>query len=279
MTKDPSFRGQSLAGHGSPQARGASALQALLTELALVLLPRGMTPKLFCELARCAFVEAAADISRLRNGRVNHSRVAAQTGLTRADVKRLLSDNIFNSARRGQTAIERVIYGWRSDREFVARSGHPRRLQVSGAKGSFARLVRKYGGDVPHRAVLDELRRIKVVSDNNGTVELKGSSQLRERYNFAFLSPVLPALIDGLRIASGSPGSDISSSIQRLNLPVEREIDLAIVRNRCTSSAQSMLEGLSHSLGTQVTLPRKRGSPAYRFTITVLLSETGKRKT
>jgi hypothetical protein len=139
--------------------------------------------------------------------------------------------------------------------------------------------VRKYGGDVPHRAVLDELRRIKVVSDNNGTVELRGSSQLRERYDFAFLSPVLPALIDGLRIASGSTASDISSSIQRLNLPVEREIDLAIVRNRCTSSARSMLEGLSHSLGTQVTLPRKRGSPAYRFTITILLSENGKRKT
>ena len=274
MTADTSFRRQNPAGRGSLQTRSGAVLQALLTELALVLLPRGMTPRVFGELARSAFVGAAADISKLRNGRVNHSRVAAQTGVTRADVKRLLSENKFNSVGRGRTAIERVIHGWRTDREFLTPSGYPRRLTISGTKASFARLVRKYGGDVPHKAVLDELRRIEVVSDFNGTVKLKNSSQLRGRYNFAFLSPILPALVEGLRIVSGGAPPDVQSSIQRLVLPVETEIDLAIVRNRCTSSARSMLEGLSHSLGTQVTLPRKRRSAtSYSFTITILLSE------
>src|SRR5215472_13105960 len=97
--------------------RGATVLQHLLTEFALVLLPRGMTPKRFAALARSAFVQAASDMSKLQNGRVNHSRVAAQTGLTRADVKRLLKSNAYGPSNRGQTAVERVIDRWRADRE------------------------------------------------------------------------------------------------------------------------------------------------------------------
>src|SRR5205085_3830883 len=73
--------------------RGASVLQELLTELAFVLLPRGMTPKRFGELARSAFVQAAADMSKLRNGKVNHSRVAAQTGLRDRKSTRLNSSH------------------------------------------------------------------------------------------------------------------------------------------------------------------------------------------
>jgi Family of unknown function (DUF6502) len=260
--------------------RGAAALQQLLTELALVLLPRGMTPKRFGELARSAFVQAAADMSRLRNGRINHSRVAAQTGLTRADVKRLLKDNVIKSTGHGQTAVERVIQGWRTDSEFLTRPGHPKRLRISSTKRSFAQLVRKYGGDVPHRAVLDELRRIGAVNEIEGTVQLQGSRLLRQRHNFSFLSPVLPALIDGLRIASArGQRSGTLSSIQRLSLSPETEVDLSIVRDRCTSSAQSMLDGLAHSLSTEVTVPRRARKPAYSFTVTVLLSEYRARTT
>jgi Family of unknown function (DUF6502) len=253
--------------------RGAAVLQELLTELAFVLLPRGMTPKRFGELVRSAFVQAAADISRLRNGRVNHSRVAAQTGLTRADVKRLLRHNVFTSVHRSQTPLEKVIDGWRSDREFSTRLGHPKRLAISGPKGSFARLVRKYGGDVPHRAVLDELRRIGAVFDASGSVHLKVSSHFRQRHDFGFLSSVLPALIDGLRIASKKAGSNTASSIHRLSLPAETDVDLAIIRDRCISSAQSMLSGLGHSLGTQAAIPRSRRSPKYSFSVTILLAE------
>src|SRR5271154_1631986 len=134
-----------------PQIRGGAGLQGLLTELAAALLPRGMTPKRFSELARSAFVQAAADLSKLRNGRVNHSRVAAQTGLTRADVKRLLWQNGFDAGGHDKTPVENVIEGWRADRAFVTRPGHPRCLPISGSNVSFARLVKKYGGDVPHR--------------------------------------------------------------------------------------------------------------------------------
>jgi hypothetical protein len=189
-------------GRTSSTRDGIAGLQTLLTELAGVLLPRGMTPKWFNELARAAFVQAAANISRPRNGRPNHSRIAVQTGLTRADVKRLLKQNAFESTKRSHTAVERVIEAWRTDPEFIRRPGQPKRLSVSGGRGSFARLVKKYAGDVTPRAVLDELRHIGAVQDCDDAIKLRRPLHLRQRGNFAFLLPVLPVLIDRLRLAS-----------------------------------------------------------------------------
>jgi hypothetical protein len=268
------FRPAYKRANAEPTARrGAAVLEQLLTELAYVLLPRGMTPKRFADLAKSAFVHAAADISKTRSGRVNHSRIAAQTGVTRAVVKRLLSSKTSDAAPRGKPALEKVIDGWRTDREFLTKSGRTRPLMISGPRRSFARLVRKYGGDVPHRAVLDELLRVGVVSNCAGNLHLHHPMQLRERNNFAFLSPALPALVDGLRIVSKNAGS-ASSAIQRLRLPAETDVDLAVLRHRCTSSAQTMLDGLAHSLGPQITAPRRKRASAHWITITVLLAET-----
>jgi hypothetical protein len=263
----------------SVSARGASVLRALLAELASVLLPRGMTPKRFGELARSAFVQVAADMSRLRNGRVNHSRVAAQTGLSRAAVKRFLKSDVFDSVRPDQTPIRKVISGWRTDRRFTGGDGRPKRLRISGSSWSFTSLVKKYGGDVPSRAVLDELRRIGAVRVKDTSVQLQPSVHTYQRPDFVFLSPVLPALIDGIRIASSKTKSGASSSIHRLTLPVLSEVDLAVVRDRCASSAKAMLDGLGHSLGTQVTTPRTERNPAYSFTVTILLAENRAKRT
>jgi Family of unknown function (DUF6502) len=263
---------------GPPATKGVEVLQELLTELAFVLLPRGMTPKRLSEMVRAAFVQVAADISRLRNGKVNHSRVAAQTGLSRADVRRLLRRHALSPLLRSQTPMERVIEGWRTDREFASRPGKPKRLSVSGSRGSFVRLVRKYGGDIPPRAVLEELRRIGAVVDANRSVLLQASPSIRQRHDFGFLSRVLPALVDGLRIASRKPGPSAASSIHRLTLPAETHVDLAIVRDRCISSAQSMLDGLAHSLGTQAATPRTRRAPNHSFSVTILLAENSSKK-
>jgi hypothetical protein len=253
--------------------RGASVLQRLLTELAFVLLPRGMTPKRFGELARSAFVQVAANASKRQNGRVNHSRVAAQTGLSRSDVRRLLSRSVIDSVRADQTPVARVITGWRTDRKFADSDGKPRRLRISGSSISFTSLVKKYGGDIPHRAVLDEMLRIRAVIEANDTVQLQPSLRFEQRQDIGFLSPVLPVLVDGIRIASSKRSAGASSSIYRLSFPVEGEIDLAIVRERCASSVRAMLDGLGQSLGAQVTLPKRTRSSAYSFTVTVLLAE------
>lgn len=253
--------------------RGASVLQRLLTELAFVLLPRGMTPKRFAELARCAFVQVAADVSKRQNGRVNHSRVAAQTGLSRSDVKRLLSANVLGSVPAYQTPVTRVIVGWRTDRKFADKDGKPQALKISGPGNSFTSLVKKYVGDIPHRAVLDEMLRTGVVAEDKDIVQLQPTFPFEQRQDVGFLSTVLPALVDGIRIASSKRSTGASSCIYRLSFPVRSEVDLAIVRERCASSVKAMLDGLGQSLGEQVSLPKRKRNSAYSFTITVLLAQ------
>ena len=263
----------------APSMRGTSNLQELLRELAFVLLPRGMTPKTFGELSRSAFVQAAADRSRLRNGRINHSRVAAQTGLTRADVKRLLNrDMSAESFASRETPVEKVIHAWRCDPQFSNGRGTPRLLTISGKRPSFTALARKYAGDVPHRAVLDELRRMKAVSTSVEHVQLRAQAQVRIRHSFGFLSPVMPALIDGLRIASESPRPDPSTSIQRLLIPINTDVDLAFVRERCRSTAKAMLDGLAYSLDVQGKLKKRKRGASYSYAVTILLTESRTKK-
>jgi hypothetical protein len=258
--------------------QGFVALQELLREFASALLPRGMTPKLFGELARSAFVDAAAEKSRLQNGRVNHSRVAAQTGLSRADVKRLLH---LPAPERisDQSPVQRVLNGWRRDGLFTDRNGHAKRLTISGHRPTFKRLAEKYAGDVPYRAVLDELHDMGAVALTSRYVALRGSQVLRRRNDFSFLSPLAAPLKDGLGIVSATTKAGAFPLIQRLNLPAATDVDLSIVKARCIERVTSMLEGLGHSISDTVTLPTKRtNAAAYSFTVTVLLAENRAKK-
>jgi len=238
-----------------------------------------MTPKTFGELSRSAFVQAAADRSRLRNGRINHSRVAAQTGLTRADVKRLLNrDTSAEPFASPETPVEKVINGWRCDPQFSNGRGSPRLLSIAGKRPSFSALARKYAGDVPHKAVLDELRRMKAVLTSVEHVQLRAQAQLRIRHSFGFLSPVMPVLIDGLRIASENLRPDPSTSIQRLLIPINTDVDLAFVRERCRSTAKAMLDGLAYSLDVQGKLTKRKRGASYSYAVTILLTESRTKK-
>src|SRR5262245_5457253 len=92
-------------------AQLALTLQRLLRGLAQHLLAVGITPSYFGDLATQAFVRAAAQISKCRNGRVNSSRVAVLTSLRRAEVKRLLiaSAEPETTLSRRQPRTQRVL--------------------------------------------------------------------------------------------------------------------------------------------------------------------------
>jgi Family of unknown function (DUF6502) len=244
-----------------------------MRELAFVLLLQGITPKSFGDLSRVAFVEAAATHSRLLNGRVNQSRVAAQTGLSRADVKRLLAQKGSDAQMSLRlTPVESVIEGWRTDHRFVNAKGTPRTLLISGDEPSFILLTKKYAGDVPYRAVLGELERINAVRVKGDRVQLTKTTKLRKREDFTALAAVLPALIDGLRIAAAK-GEDPSRSVYRLQIPAQSEFDLAFLKDRCSSSAKSMLDGLGHSLGVSTEKSRSKSKAGALFSVSILLTE------
>ncbi len=123
-------------------------------------------------LLHSAFVEAACSASTMRNGRVNQSRVAVLTGLSRVEVRKLLIKKSAQSPTRlARTA--RVIDGWTSDHRYLESDGRPRRLRKSRTR-KYVRFSSK--GTLPamslHRALLNELRQMKAVRELDSFMEL-----------------------------------------------------------------------------------------------------------
>jgi hypothetical protein len=259
-----------------PPDAGTAELQRLLAELAVPLLHRVITPKRFAQLSRNAFVNAEATTARFSTGRINYSKIAARTGLPRAEVKRLLSRNAKKPEGHysNRTPAERVVRGWLTDKRFISKAGQPKRLNIDGGRDSFRRLVREYAGDVSQRAVLDELLRTKAIRRNGTQLQLRNSQGLNRSRGGDALSRVMPILIDGLRIASTEPSIPIDSYLYRLRLAAGTVADLTLVRNRCLSSIRSLLYGLRESLGKRKGVPARMRSAKRTLTVTVLLSES-----
>lgn len=139
------------------------AIRTLLRPLARILLRNGLPVATLVEYAKQAYVDVAAAEFGVPGRKPSISRVAVITGLTRKDVSRLMKahEGISAPVERYHRAA-RALTAWVREEDFQGRDGDPRALAVDGSSG-FAELVRRYAGDVPHRAVLDELIRVGAV--------------------------------------------------------------------------------------------------------------------
>ena len=104
------------------------------------------------------------------------SRVSILTGLTRKEVQRVLAaqgESGVDDTRERYNRAARVVAGWVRDPDFADASGDPIALSPEGARASFSLLVKRYSGDVPARAVLDELLRVGAVEKlDDGRIRL-----------------------------------------------------------------------------------------------------------
>lgn len=156
-----------MAGDGARRGADAAqdalgrALVRLLAPLARILLRNGVTFRSFSEVAKSVFVRVAEeDEFRIPRRKQSDSRIAVITGLTRKDVRRLRGGAAGGGPGMGRNRAARVVEGWVNDAGYRDAAG-PRTLPLEG-EGSFAELVRRYSGDAPARAVLDELERVGV---------------------------------------------------------------------------------------------------------------------
>ena len=150
----------------SPDLRSplGSAIRRLLRPLVRILLRNGIAFGSFMEYAKQAYVDVAYHEFRVEGRKPSASRVAVLTGLTRKEVSRL--------ARRGDptpAAVDRynraarVISAWIREPDFRDGRGRPAALHFDEGEPTFSELVRRSSGDVPPRAVLDELLRVGAV--------------------------------------------------------------------------------------------------------------------
>ncbi|MGH8399552.1 MAG: DUF6502 family protein [Gammaproteobacteria bacterium] len=144
-------------------SRGLIALVLrVLRPLARILLRHGMSCLEFEEISRWVFVDVSmreSEFALPNRNRPFKSRAAILTGLSRKEVMRLadLPPPEQRGAIPSRNRAVRVVAGWMTHNDFVDDDGQPRELPVNKGQRSFADLVRLYSGDVPHRAILDEL--------------------------------------------------------------------------------------------------------------------------
>jgi hypothetical protein len=181
--------------------------------LVRLLIAQGVTHAEFSETAKEVYVEVA-----LRHfedeGKVNKSRVAILTGLTRKEVKNVI-DRALSSDYNEKTYSRpaRVLTGWYSDPAFQGPYGIPLELPYESAEAdspSFVSLVRQYSGDMAPRQMLNQLLA------SGSVVEVEGRYKAVSRtFTHAKLSP---SLIQRL----GSVGYRVFSSAAR-NIDKEDE--------------------------------------------------------
>ena len=142
-----------------------TSLVRILRPLIQILLRNGVTYRAFAETAKAVYVEVATKEHHIPGRKQTDSRISVITGLSRKEVKRVKSlpaSEVGNDLARYNRA-SRVISGWTQDRDFMDSQGNPLDLKMDQADNSFAELVRRYSGDAPPRAVLDELEQVGAV--------------------------------------------------------------------------------------------------------------------
>ena len=140
------------------------ALYQIIFSLAKILLRKGIAFGEFSQLIKRAYIDVTEKQLLKSEGKATTSRIAIVTGLTRKEVGNLRKQS--KSEAPGSSKYNRavrVISGWLEDTEFSSIDGLPKALPINGDKGSFEALVNRYSGDIPVRAMLDELERVKVI--------------------------------------------------------------------------------------------------------------------
>lgn len=145
------------------------ALASLFNELAATLLALDVTPSRLAQIARASFVRAGFLSARIRSsGRPHIARIAAITGLSRVEVKKIV-DARFVIGRAEPEQLPRamrVLTAWKSAKGYST-NGRPRPLRVTGTAPSFEALCKQSSGDIPHKVILSELELRHIVRLTN----------------------------------------------------------------------------------------------------------------
>lgn len=228
----------------------ADAILRLMRPLVRVLLRNGVSFHGFADLAKRVYVEVATQEDLTIPGRKpTVSRVAVLTGLTRKEVQRIsaLPGTPDPEAGERYNRAARVVSGWVRDPDFTDADGEPLALTPDEGARSFAELVRRYSGDVPPRAVLDELLRVGTVErGEDGRIRLFARSYIprtSDADKFAILGTDVSDLIATIdhNMRQGAADPRFQRKVMYDNLPAEV---IPKFRKLGAARAQALLEQL-----------------------------------
>jgi hypothetical protein len=162
----------------------SAATRALLVPLVRMFLRNGKAARSLYDLIKQVYVDLAKEEFGINGKKATVSRIAILTGLTRKEVQTLLTQRADgdDAITEEYNRAARVIAGWLRDSKFSDGRGHPVPLPLHGKRRSFAALVKAYSGDIPVRAMLDELLHVGAVAQlKNGNICLRARGYIPQK--------------------------------------------------------------------------------------------------
>jgi hypothetical protein len=226
----------------------AKAIARLLRPLVRLLMRHGMAYGAFEAVAKKIFVEVALTDFALPGRKPTLSRASILTGLTRKDVQRLVAEPPAGEelSTLQYNRATKVLTAWGREPEFHGPGDAPQPLEVDGETG-FATLVRRHSGDMPVRAVLDELLRVGAVELlEDGRVALRRHAYVPQQsavQKIGILGADVAQLIDTIahNVEHGSTDPRFQRKVMHRGIPHDV---LPAFRELSAREGQALLERL-----------------------------------
>lgn len=230
-------------------------------------LPLGFSVGEFVAASKEAFIEAATEDLKKRGIRPTTSRIAVMTGLTRAEVARLREGTATPPVAVSEPRTERVMNAWFTDPEYLDTDGSPKVLPEFGAN-SFDELVRKHSGDMPRRALLEELI-------SGGMAERDTDSRIRPMRRHHYSLPTDNSGLNDLESAVDFVVADAQNrSTHSINIGFETAPSPA-VRRTVNQRTERFLEAISDYLHAEAAKATgTKGANPVNFRLVITHGET-----
>lgn len=175
-------------------------MRLVLTPLVRLLIAKGINFQTTSELLKQVYVDAAK--KHFADADATDSKLSLLTGLNRKEIRRLTTDEEAMATGDSVTSFAAAVHtAWRTLRRFRTRDGDPRTLprtdSAAAGNPSFDELVRSVTRDHRPSAVLEELLRLSIVTQNEaGEISLAEGHFLSNRALADSLLPFAENLSD-----------------------------------------------------------------------------------
>lgn len=235
-----------------------------------MLLRNGVAFSDLAEWIKRLYVDVAEKEFAVDGRKQTVARIAVLTGLNRKEVKRLVEEPLIQPRYQARhNRAKRVISGWMNDADFLDSKGNAKHLDINDKETGFFALVKRYSGDIPPRAILDELLRVGVVEKlKNGKLKLKKRGYVPQGSNEEMLKVLAESGADLLEsmdhnLSQPSEPSRLQLQVAYDNLPLE---SVEIFRSMSRDKALEFIQSLDQFLSTQDrdVNPDSKGQGRYR---------------
>jgi len=146
----------------------AVSVRRLLRPLVRIMLREGFTYSHFASIAKMAFVDSATKDFVEKGRKSSAASVCALTGLSENELRLVVDEQErYHGIDLSDTATPagRVLHGWYNDRDYVGPYGFPLEIPLEGDPRSISELVARHAPGVSAHVVLQELKRVKAVTE------------------------------------------------------------------------------------------------------------------